>query len=99
MVEGGVNAPSAVTYVPGAGRGYYIDAAGGYGRLADKKGTYVQQPNGIIEKNGKPAPGAVVVVPVRESPIPNQFALPAILGLIGQLATAATTVLVVWLTH
>ncbi len=99
MVEGGVNAPSAVTYVPGAGRSYYIDAAGGYARLADKNGTYVQQPNGIIEKNGKPAPGAIVVVPLRDAPSVNQFALPAVLGLIGQLATAATTVLVVWLTH
>ncbi|MBI4503053.1 MAG: SLBB domain-containing protein, partial [Gemmatimonadetes bacterium] len=86
LVEGGVNAPTAVTYVPGRGRDYYVDAAGGFARLADKKGTYVEQPNGIIEKKGKPQPGAVVVVPVRESPVPNQFALPAILGLIGQLA-------------
>jgi protein involved in polysaccharide export with SLBB domain len=99
VVEGAVNSPTSVTYVPGAGIGYYVNAAGGYMRAADKKGTFIQQPNGIIAKKGNPDPGALVSVPRRDPSIPNQFALPAILGLIGQLATAATTVIVVALTR
>ncbi len=101
MVQGGVNAPTSVTYVPGQGIEYYVNAAGGYARLADKKGTFVQQPNGIIQKKGDPGPGAVVTVPVRDAPAPSQLllVLPSILGLVGALATAATTVIVVALTR
>ena len=98
-VEGAVNAPTTVAYVSGAGLGYYIGAAGGYARLADRGGTFIQQPNGLIQKKAQPGPGAVVVVPTRESPAPSQFSLPAVMGLIGQLVTAATTVAVVLITR
>ncbi len=94
-VEGAVNAPTAVTFRPGADIKYYVNAAGGYARLADKKGTFVQQPNGSIRKDGEPGAGAVVVVPTRESPAPSQFNLASILGLVGQLIAAATTVAVI----
>src|SRR5262249_51494525 len=95
LVEGGVNAPKAVTYVPGASRSYYIDAAGGYSGSADKKRAYVEQPNGHVERTGKPAPGAVVVVPVKESSLPNPVNIVTVLGVVAQLLSAATAIVVV----
>jgi hypothetical protein len=65
-VEGAVNFPSSVTYVPGAGVDYYIDAAGGAAHQADKGKTFVQQPNGLIQRGERPEPGAVVIVPEKD---------------------------------
>ena len=63
-VEGGVNSPVSVAYVPGRGTGYYVDRAGGFSRSADKGRTYVVQPNGSVERRSStPQPGARVVVP------------------------------------
>jgi hypothetical protein len=63
-VEGAVNSPVAVAYEPGTGTGYYIDRAGGFARRADRKRTYVVQPNGAVQRaNVRPEPGARVVVP------------------------------------
>ncbi|MSR05442.1 MAG: hypothetical protein EXR93_00010 [Gemmatimonadetes bacterium] len=98
-VEGSVNSPTSVTYRPGAGVSYYVDAAGGYARLAFKKGTFVQQPNGAIQKRGEPGAGAVVVVPEREAAPPSQFSLAAVLGLVGQVISAATTIAVIIVTR
>jgi polysaccharide biosynthesis/export protein len=63
-VEGGVNSPVVVAYVPGKGTGYYIDRAGGFARRADKGRTYVVQPNGAVERrSATPQPGARIYVP------------------------------------
>jgi protein involved in polysaccharide export with SLBB domain len=63
-VEGAVNSPVAVAYVPGRGTGYYVDGAGGYARRADKGRTYVVQPNGSVgTRSARPEPGARVFVP------------------------------------
>jgi hypothetical protein len=95
LVEGGVNAPKAITYVPGAGRSYYINAAGGYSGGADKKRTFIEQPNGHIERDGTPAPGAVVVVPLRDPSFPNPVNLVTVLGVVAQLLSAATAIVLV----
>lgn len=63
-VEGAVNSPVTVAYRPGAGVGYYVDAAGGFARRADRKRTYVVQPNGAVARaNRRPEPGARIYVP------------------------------------
>ncbi|HUI62684.1 MAG TPA: SLBB domain-containing protein, partial [Steroidobacteraceae bacterium] len=63
-VEGAVNSPVAVAYVPGRGTSYYIDGAGGFARRADKGRTYVVQPNGSVgTRSARPEPGARVFVP------------------------------------
>ncbi|MDP3775394.1 MAG: SLBB domain-containing protein, partial [Gemmatimonadales bacterium] len=63
-VEGAVNSPVTVAYRPGAGVGYYVDAAGGLARRADRKRTYVVQPNGAVTRpNRRPEPGARIYVP------------------------------------
>ena len=72
-VQGAVNAPSNVAYVPGRDLNYYVDAAGGASRTGDKGHAYVTQPSGRLESvharpllpDGVPVPrpGAVVTVP------------------------------------
>jgi len=72
-VQGAVNAPSNVAYVPGRDLNYYVDAAGGPSRTGDKGHAYVTQPSGRLESvharrllpDGVPVPrpGAVVTVP------------------------------------
>ncbi len=71
-VEGAVNAPRGVAYVPGADLNYYVRAAGGPSRLAEPGRSYVTQPDGSIESVQvralrpdavpQPKPGSVVVV-------------------------------------
>jgi protein involved in polysaccharide export with SLBB domain len=94
-VEGAVNSPSSVTYVRGRGTGYYITAAGGYTRNADKKHTYVQQPNGLIRSRDRdPEPGATVFVPTRERGSGANW-IPILATLASILASTASVVIAV----
>ena len=75
-VQGAVNAPANVTFVPGRDIYYYIRAAGGGSRVADEGRAYVTQPNGKLESVRSrtfladvvpvPQAGAVVTVPDRD---------------------------------
>lgn len=75
-VEGAVNSPVAVTWVPGRDLNYYIRAAGGTARNADAKRAYVTQPNGKVDAEAsrfllpshipEPGPGSVVYVPTKD---------------------------------
>jgi protein involved in polysaccharide export with SLBB domain len=72
-VQGAVNAPSNVAFVPGRDLNYYVDAAGGPSRTGDEGHAYVTQPSGRLESVHErrllpdgvpvPRPGAVVTVP------------------------------------
>lgn len=93
-VEGAVNAPTSVAYVPGRGIDYYINAAGGFARNADKGGKFVQQPNGSIEKGGRPEPGAVVVVPAKD-PSEQPFDWVGLFTNLAQIISATATVIIV----
>ena len=48
-VQGAVNAPRGVAWVPGADLNYYVSAAGGPSRTADPSRSYVTQPDGNVE--------------------------------------------------
>ena len=100
-VQGAVNAPRGVAYVPGADLNYYVRAAGGPSRLADPSHAYVTQPDGGVESVEKrsmrpdavpvPRPGAVVVVTEKD---PNDRPdtvqrLAVIAQVIGALVTLA----------
>lgn len=106
-VTGAVNAPASVAFVEGKGLEYYIGAAGGYSRLADKGRTYVTQANGSLESvkrrfllaDGKPTPrpGSTVTVPARD---PNEKReLPGVVGAIAQVVAGAVTVIVLLATR
>ena len=92
-IEGAVNSPASVPYVPGRGIGYYIDAAGGFSRQADKGGKFVQQANGLIEKGGRPEPGSVVMVPTKESGV-GISPVALISSLTGIIASITTVIIV-----
>ncbi len=89
-----MNAPTSVTYRRGAGIGYYIDGAGGYSARANKDGTFLQQPNGLIQKRKRPEPGAVIFVPTKDPARRGTTALD-ILTALAPLLSAATTIIVV----
>jgi protein involved in polysaccharide export with SLBB domain len=75
-VQGAVNAPRGVAWVPGKSIDYYIRAAGGTTRLSDVAHSYVTQPDGSVETvherrflpdgEPKPRPGSVVTVTARD---------------------------------
>jgi protein involved in polysaccharide export with SLBB domain len=104
-VEGAVNSPVSVTYVGGRGLDYYVAAAGGYSRKADKNRAYVTQPNGKVESvksrfwfipDTKPRPmaGGAIFVPERD-PADRRDWLVAATSLAQLIASLATTILVV----
>jgi len=75
-VQGAVNAPANVTFVPGKDIFYYIRAAGGGTRMADEHRAFVTQASGKLESVQdrrflpdvvpRPHAGAVVTVPERD---------------------------------
>ncbi|MEO8031535.1 MAG: SLBB domain-containing protein, partial [Gemmatimonadota bacterium] len=72
-VSGAVNAPVAVSYVPGKDIDFYVQAAGGYTLHGDKSRAYTTQPSGKVQSvrrkfflpdyRPKPRAGAKVFVP------------------------------------
>jgi polysaccharide export outer membrane protein len=100
MVEGAVNSPGAVPYTPGKSLDWYVNAAGGYTQVSDKKHAYVTQPNGkretvtrrVILADGVPKPksGAVIYVPaklVQEQPSNVAGVISTVAGLVSALVT------------
>jgi hypothetical protein len=71
-VQGAVNAPRGVAWVPGAKLDYYVRAAGGLARNGEMNRSYVTQPDGSVESIRvkllwpdaipEPRPGSVVYV-------------------------------------
>jgi polysaccharide biosynthesis/export protein len=98
-VQGAVNAPRGVAYVPGADLGYYVRAAGGAVRTADLARSYVTQPDGSVESVvarrflpdavPTPRPGSVVYVVKGDQPArtDNTARLAVIAQVIGALVT------------
>ena len=103
-VKGAVNAPLAVTYVPGKNLDFYVGAAGGYARNADIGRTFVQQPSGKVESvhrrfllaDGKPTPlaGAVIEVPSKDPNRQPSNILPLLGTLATVIASLATVIIV-----
>jgi protein involved in polysaccharide export with SLBB domain len=104
VVQGAVNAPGPVAYSPGKSLDWYVDAAGGYSQVGDRRRPYVTQPNGeregvqrkvvLADKVPRPGPGAVVFVPTRTTPEPGSNVLAAI-GTAAQLLGTLVTLIVV----
>ena len=101
-VAGAVNSPVAVAYVPGKDIEYYIGAAGGASRNADRRRAYVTQPSGKVEsapgrlfaelRSPRPRPGSRVFVPERD-PADRRDPL-AVAGTVASLLVSLATVVV-----
>jgi polysaccharide biosynthesis/export protein len=103
QVQGAVNAPRGVAYVPGEDLMYYVRAAGGPTKTADPNRAYVTQPDGSVESYvermlrpdviPEPKPGSVVVVTEKETNTNSDTV--AKLGVLAQLVGAIVTLVVV----
>ncbi len=100
VVQGAVNSPVAVSYVPGKNLNWYIEAAGGRSPTAQSGRAWVQQPNGRIQSrsrqfiffhsNPTPQPGSLVRVPFQD---PNEKPdRAAIVGAIAQVLGSLVTI-------
>lgn len=88
-ISGGVLYPNTVSYKKGKKLGYYINQAGGYSRLAQKRNPYVIYMNGQVA-SGRWAsiePGSEIIVP--ERPEREPMSLQGILGLSTSIASIA----------
>ena len=94
-VEGAVNGPVGVAYVPGHDADYYVSRAGGFTRQADRRRTYVVQLNGeVLRRSATVEPGARVVVP--EVPAGEEKTnWGAILSGVASILTSALTIVLV----
>lgn len=104
-VAGAVNSPISVAFVPGADLDYYIGAAGGPTRNADKQHAYVRQPNGSVESRRlhwllpdgtvRPKAGATVIVPDKDPTQKTDYSglASALTPLIATALTIATVLL------
>jgi protein involved in polysaccharide export with SLBB domain len=104
QVRGAVSAQTAVAYVPGKDLHYYVAAAGGFARSADRGRAYVAQPNGKVESVKKrfsvladswpnPLAGASVIVPEKvEGPKKDSL---TILATVASIMTSMATILIV----
>ncbi len=94
QVEGAVNSPVAVAFVPNRSADYYVDRAGGFARRADKSRTYVVQQNGTVERRGaRVDPGARVEVPERPAD-EGRTNWPQIISTTGTLLASLLSILV-----
>lgn len=103
QVLGAVNAPTTIVHRPGWRVDDYVGAAGGYSRHADRGRAYVVQPGGQLEsvkrrflwpdRNPRPLPGAVVVVPERDPNDRKDWA--GLLGSIAQILASTVAIIVV----
>lgn len=88
-ISGGVLYPNTVTYKKNKKLGYYINQAGGYARLAQKRNPYVVYMNGQVASGrwARIEPGCEIIVP--ERPEREPMSLQGIMGMTTSLATIA----------
>ena len=88
-ISGAVSYPNTVTYRKNKKLGYYINQAGGFSRLAQKRSPYVVYMNGQVASGrwAKIEPGCEIIVP--ERPEREPFTLQSIMGMTTSLATIA----------
>lgn len=102
-VEGQVNSPVGVTYVPGQDIDYYIRAAGGASLAGAANRAYVRQPNGKVEavikrplapdSRPEPRPGSTVFVPTKD-PLDSPLAVVQSIGSIAQVMASVIALIV-----
>ena len=92
----------SVLWRRGADLDYYISAAGGYARLADRGATSVRYANGevrtksrflFVSESPKPDPGAEVFVPVKDPT--DKVDKVALFGAVAQILASTVAIIVV----
>src|SRR6266478_595974 len=102
-VTGSVNSPGSVLYRQGAGLEYYLSAAGGFTRVAEKGQVSVRYANGevrtrrrslLFSSNPAPGPGSEVLVPAKDPNAPHTDTV-ALVGAIAQILASTVAIIVV----
>jgi polysaccharide biosynthesis/export protein len=103
-VQGAVNAPRGVAWVPGARLDYYVRAAGGLSRNGEMSRSYVTQPDGSVESIHvrplwpdavpEPRPGSVVYV-TEHDPADRGFDTTARLAVIAQIVGSLVAIVAI----
>ena len=102
-VTGGVNSPGSVLFRKGADLDYYLNAAGGFTRAAEKGQVAVHYANGevrtkhrtfIFRSSPTPGPGSEVVVPIKDPNAPRTDTV-ALFGAIAQILASTIAIIVV----
>jgi len=102
-VSGAVNSPGSVLWRRGAGLAYYLSAAGGFSRVADKGAVSVRFANGeartrsgflFFRSDPAPGPGSEVFVPA-EDPNGRKTDKVALFGAIAQILASTVAIIVV----
>ena len=102
-VTGAVNSPGSVLYKKGANLSYYLSAAGGFTRLAEKGQVSVRYANGevrtrrrslMFSSNPSPGPGSEVYVPAKDANAPHTDTV-ALFGAIAQILASTVAIIVV----
>jgi protein involved in polysaccharide export with SLBB domain len=101
-VSGAVNSPGSVLYRRGAGLGYYLSAAGGFNRVADKGAVSVRLANGEVRTrrggffsgSPTPGPGSEVFVPSKD-PNERKTDYVSLFGAIAQILASTVAIIVI----
>jgi len=102
-VTGAVNSPGSVLYRRGAGLDYYLSAAGGFTRAAERGQVSVHYANGEVRtrrhslffsSNPSPGPGSEVFVPAKDANAPHTDTV-ALFGAIAQILASTVAIIVI----
>src|SRR5438045_1691176 len=102
-VTGAVNSPGSVLYRKGAGLDYYLSAAGGFTRNAEKGQVSVRYANGetrtkrrsfLFSSSPTPGPGSEVYIPAKD-PNASKTDFVALFGAIAQILASTVAIIVV----
>ncbi len=102
-VTGAVNSPGSVLFRRGASLDYYLSAAGGFTRVAEKGQVSVRYANGevrtrrrslLFSSNPAPGPGSEVLVPFKDPNAPHTDTV-ALVGAIAQILASTVAIIVV----
>ncbi|MEZ5103280.1 MAG: SLBB domain-containing protein [Draconibacterium sp.] len=99
-IEGSVQNPFSITYVPGKNAKYYIDRSGGFDSNALRKRTYVSYPNGstkvtksfIVKSYPEITPGSRVIVPAKPEKTTDAGKWLALASMVASIAVSLATV-------
>jgi len=101
-VTGAVNSPGSVLYRRGAKLDYYLSAAGGFMRSAEKKQVSVRFANGevrtrrggLFSSSPTPGPGSEILVPFKDPNAPHTDTV-ALFGAIAQILASTVAIIVI----